>query len=218
MGGHPSHEPKAQGALDRVVNLRFGASLALPTNLRFRASFLVRCSSGSCAATFLRFRASYMTPSAPRTLRSPRTRDRGSLNSREKGRPKSRKTGAPHRALPHHHLSCWERGRPCPAGCRESAVRSISCRVPSAGRSDRSRLIGRCRCLAIGNVYRGCDRSGPWSKNAKNSGVLRDPATRPVRVRAQPRVARFVAVERRAPARAARSMRSATSAASWPAA
>jgi len=93
-------------------------------------------------AVFLRFRASYMTSSAPRTAR----------------RRRSRKTGAPHRAHPRLHLSdlaAWIGHARPGAGQSACAPRSSVC---SLGPAEPIGLTSSASiwCLAIGNVYRWC--------------------------------------------------------------
>ena len=108
-------------------------------------------------------------------------KNRDSGQNPRKTRQNSRKTGAPHRALPRHHLSWFGAWSAMPGwmpgiGC--SLHRTVL--FPWAGRSDRSRPIGRCRCLAMGNVYRGCDKSDPcWREREKTvaTGWEEDRAT-----------------------------------------
>ena len=83
---------------------------------------------------------------------------------------KIRCSGASHRAPPPPPPILLERGRPCPAGCRESAVRSIelSCSL-GPGRTESVCTVGRCWCLAVGNVYRSCDVFNPSLREREKS-------------------------------------------------
>ncbi len=58
-------------------------------------------------------------------FRPNRMKPTGSRVSQTHPRRSSRKPYLWPRALPHHHRSGWERGRPRPAGCREIGLRSM---------------------------------------------------------------------------------------------
>jgi len=83
--------------------------------------------------------------------------------------------------LPHHHPSCWSvvgHARP-DAGNRLFAP--SSCHVPSDRPFRSVYPIGRCGCLAIVNVYRGCDVFNPSLREREESfSLVTRRASRPV--------------------------------------
>ena len=79
---------------------------------------------------------------------------------------KSPRTGVPAGPNPRrHHRWVWsaaDHAGPCRRRNRRSALRK-PLYVPSGPAGPiGSRSVGRCRCLAIGNVSRGCDRFNPF--------------------------------------------------------
>ena len=102
-------------------------------------------------AVFLRFRASWVVPCASRTG--------------------SRKTVLRTGSRPRLHPACGSVvGHARLAAGRRLSLHEVVC-SRDTGRSDRVNIIGRCGCLAIGKVYGGCDRSGPWqAEREKTSG------------------------------------------------